>query len=146
MFYHINKTIRKLKKSYGTIYWPYYIPKYYSKLYFKPVFDIRFLFLELSLNITKLKCFPWVNGWGLETWVGLLAYKMVKLTPGYASLRLRKAVLFLNKLYSNQIFTILLKFLWILNMWGKKFIQTSIYYTFILTIFCSKVAKRTVYI
>lgn len=66
---------------------------------------------------------------------GLLAYKMVKLTPCYASLSLRKAVQFLNKLYSKQIFTILLKLLWILNTWGKKFTDFNVLHQHINQLF-----------
>lgn len=123
MFCNMNKKVLgRLRIALGLYLWTFlHFKVIIPKQHFSTVLDIRLCFQNYHLTFPNRKFF----------FGGFLAYKMVKLTPGYAFLSFRKAGQFLNRLYSKQIFTILLNVLQILNTWGK--ILYRIYYAIILT-------------
>ena len=129
MFCNMNQSIREIKNSFGTS-----SLDIFTKI-FHTVLDIRW-FSELSLNISNTKFF----------FGGFLAYKMVKLTPGYASLSFEKSFSFSTGCNHSKYSP----FCWICcRVWihgGKLYTEFSLLYHYInqLLVFCSKVAKSKI--
>ena len=82
MFCHINNSISKIKKALGLYLWTLaHFKLLFQKRHFSTVFDMKILCFYDLVFPNKILLFG-----------SLLAYKIIKLTPGYAFLRLKKSV------------------------------------------------------